>query len=73
MIEVRLFATFREGRQKVYQFPGTQFQKAVEIVDYFDIPHDQVSIYLINGIHSKLTDAVNDGDVIALFPPVGGG
>ena len=37
------------------------------------IPSEEVSILLINGFHSKPEDPVKDGDVVSLFPPVGGG
>lgn len=73
MIEIRLFATLRYGREKIYTFPPGSFKKAAEVLDYFEIPYQDVSIYLINGRHSSLDDAINDGDIIALFPPVGGG
>lgn len=73
MIEVRLFATFREGRKKIYQVEAEKFKIASDVLDYFSIPYEEVAIYLINGRHSKLTDSVKDGDILAIFPPVGGG
>jgi len=73
MIEVRLFATFREGREKVQFLDAKEFRKAGDVLDYLNIPHDEVAIYLINGRHSKFTDSINEGDVLAIFPPVGGG
>lgn len=73
MIEVRLFATFREGRQKNTFLEADQFHVASEVLDYFHISYDEVSIYLINGRHSELDAPVKDGDVLAIFPPVGGG
>ena len=36
-------------------------------------PAEEVAILLINGFHSKPADSVKDGDIISLFPPVGGG
>ena len=42
-------------------------------MDHLKIPHEEVAICLINGFHSKLSDPVKDQDVLALFPPVGGG
>ena len=58
MIEVRLFATFREGR---------------DICRLYQIPCEEVAIFLINGRHSDLQKPIKDGDILALFPPVGGG
>lgn len=73
MIEVRLFATLRQGREKKYQLEAEQFSTAEQLIAYFQIPPEEVSILLINGFHSKPGDAVKDGDVVSLFPPVGGG
>lgn len=73
MIEVRLFATFREGREKVVFLDAKEYTKAGDVLDYLDIPQEEVAIYLINGRHSKFTDSIREGDVLAIFPPVGGG
>lgn len=73
MIEVRLFATFREGRGKIVAMAPGNIEKASDILDRLNIPYEDVAIYLINGFHSKLDAPVKDGDVLAIFPPVGGG
>ena len=73
MIEVRLFATFREGRDKISMLDSNSFSVAGDILDYFHIPHDEVAILLINGRHSKKNSPVKDGDILAVFPPAGGG
>lgn len=73
MIEVRLFATLRQGREKKYQLPAEDFSNAGQLIAHFGIPAEEVSILLINGFHSKPQDAVKDGDIVSLFPPVGGG
>ena len=67
MIEVRFFATLREGRGKITQVPAEEASTAADLL------RREVAILLINGFHSKPEDAVKDGDVISLFPPVGGG
>lgn len=73
MIEVRFFATFREGRDKVSLLEPKDFKTAGDVLDYFRIRREEVAILLINGLYSPADTAVKDGDVIALFPPVGGG
>ena len=73
MIEVRFFATLREGRGKISEIPAEEVSSAGDILRRFDIPTEEVSILLINGFHSKPEDVVKDGDIISLFPPVGGG
>lgn len=73
MIEVRLFATFRQGREKILFLEPAPYPDAQSILQKLDIPAEEVAILLINGRHSKPDNAVKDGDIIALFPPVGGG
>ena len=73
MIEVRFFATLRDGRGKIAEIGAEEVSTAGELIRRFEIPAEEVSILLINGFHSKPEDPVKDGDVISLFPPVGGG
>ncbi len=73
MIEVRLFATLREGREKQYELKAEEVKSGRDIIDSLNIPQAEVSIYLINGRHKRLSDSVEAGDVVAIFPPVGGG
>ena len=73
MIEVRLFATLRQGRQKVYHVEPSSVTNIQNIMDVLDIPRSEVNIMLINGFHQKPETEVKDGDLVSLFPAVGGG
>lgn len=73
MIEVRLFATFRQGREKIVFLEPSGFENAQSILNHLQIPEEEVAILLVNGRHKKPDAPVQDGDVVALFPPVGGG
>ena len=73
MIEVRLFATLRQGRQKVYHVDAASVSTVQDIMDAVDVPRSEVNIMLINGFHQKPETEVKDGDVVSLFPAVGGG
>ena len=73
MIEVRLFATLREGRGKKMELSASDFAVAGDIIRHLEIPMEEVAILLINGFHKKPENEVKSGDVIAIFPPVGGG
>ena len=72
-IEVRLFATFRKGRWKNNFLDFEDGSTINNVIGYLNIREDEVSIALINGRHSAMDRELNDGDVLALFPPVGGG
>lgn len=73
MIEVRLFATLRKKGDKISFFEADKFAFGQEVLDHFQIPKEDVAIFLINGRHSKPEDPIKDGDILAIFPPVGGG
>lgn len=73
MIEVRLFATLRQGRGKVQMLSAEDLACAGDIIRHLDIPLEEVAILLVNGFHKKPETEIKDGDIVALFPPVGGG
>ncbi len=73
MIEVRLFATLRDGRGKILELSADTVRSAADVLNTLAIPAEEVAILLINGFHSKPDAPVKDGDIVALFPPVGGG
>ena len=72
-MEVRLFATLRENREKTVQVQWYEGMDGYALLATLGIPAEQVSIFLINGRHSKFDTHLYDSDIIALFPPVGGG
>ena len=73
MIEVRLFAGLRQGRQKIYFMEPESVKNVQNIMDVLNIDRKEVNILLINGFHQKPETPVKDGDIVAIFPPVGGG
>ena len=73
MVEVRLFAGLRQSRQKVYQMEADSIKNVQDIMDILGIQRSEVNILLINGFHQKPETEVKEGDVVSLFPAVGGG
>ncbi len=72
-MEVRLFATFRDGRGKVLQINHYDGMDGHALIKELAITKEEVAIFLVNGHHKKLDFVLNEEDIIALFPPVGGG
>lgn len=72
-VEVRLFATFRKGREKKQILTLAEGADISEVLNRLNINAEEVSILLLNGIDGSVNRKLKDGDVIALFPPVGGG
>lgn len=73
MVEVRLFAGLRQGRQKIYQMESDSVKTVQDIMDALNIQRSEVNILLVNGFHQKPETEVKDEDVVSLFPAVGGG
>ncbi len=72
-VQVRLFAMFRDGRFKEKELelpPGTTVG---QIVESLGIDPEEVGVTMINSRHCSLHDMPSDGDVVAIFPMVGGG
>lgn len=72
-VKVRLFATFREGREKEYLMELNKFETAMNIIMRLGIRAQDVAILLINGKDCPLDKKIQEGDTISIFPPVGGG
>ena len=73
MIKVKLFANLREGRKKEVDFEFFEGINGRYILKILNIPEKQVSIFLVNGRDKSLEEPLSNGDVVAIFPPVGGG
>jgi sulfur carrier protein len=77
-IEVKLFAIFQR-----YLPPGSspyscklrlESEAQVEdVVNYLNLPKEMPKILLLNGIRCKPESKLREGDVISIFPPLGGG
>lgn len=69
-IEVRLFATLREGRSRRSYIDAKDIR---EILDILNIKEEEIAMLLLNGRDATLDTQINDGDILSIFPPVGGG
>lgn len=71
-VEVRLFATFRDGRDKkmyISMDNPTPRKLLLEI----GILEEDVAILLVNGHDGKFDQYILEDDYLSVFPPVGGG
>ena len=76
-IKIQLFANFRDYLPKrslkscelEVDYPSS----VADVIKQLRIPSDHRKIILINGIPSKETDLLKEGDILSIFPPVAGG
>ena len=79
-IRVKLFATFREKAPTKVAI-GEAFHLKVkddcvvlDLLDHLDIPVEEAKIVMVNGISIKdYNHKLKQADLVACFPPIGGG
>ena len=73
-INIKLFATlqqFMPASADSYTIEaGTTIQN---LLDQLEIPQYKAKIIFINGVKADLSTALNGGERVGIFPPVGGG
>ncbi len=72
-IEIRLFASFRNGRWKSKRMPVNNDSHIYHILDLLHIRKDEIGMILVNGTYKDVDYKLNNGDILSLFPPVAGG
>ena len=72
-VTVKLFVSFQIGRfnQELREYPDQTLIGSV--VRELNVPEEEVGILLLNAVHAKLEQPLSDGDILAIFPLVGGG
>ncbi|GFO66712.1 molybdopterin synthase sulfur carrier subunit [Geomonas limicola] len=72
-VTVKLFATFRNGRFKLEERELPEGTLVRQVVADLSLTDDEIGIIMINGRHGMLDQELLPGDVLSLFPLVGGG
>jgi len=78
IVQVRLFATLRR------YFPDLQLGEPItvvlpdgatvgQLIEHLKVPIEEVKIVFVNNIVRDMESTLEDGDVVGIFPPVGGG
>lgn len=72
-IKIRLIGAFRIDRFKEKDSDYPVGTRVLEIVEQLKISRRALGTVLINGIHARIDDTLDDGDTLALLPILGGG
>ena len=77
-VEVRLFANLAKLLP-----PGSQNKRATvtvkkgttvnELMEKLNIPPKITNVIMVNGEHKKRETALEEGDIVSIFPPIAGG
>ncbi len=73
LVEVRLFATFREGRFKEKEMDVREGSSLADLLAHLQIAEKEARILLVNGIAVWPDHKLAPNDVVAIFPAMGGG
>ncbi len=72
-ITVKLFASFRAGRFDIESRDYPVGTTVADVADSLNLPQTELGIMMINNRHVKLDRLLAEGDILALFPLLGGG
>lgn len=73
LVEVRLFATFRNGRFKKKELELVEGDSLDDVLGVLGIPLEEVGILLVNGADASSECKLTAQDVLSIFPSLGGG
>ena len=77
-VTVKIFATlvrFKDGTRfgKPFDVELPEGSIVRDLIDHLRIPPEETHVVFINNIIEEHHSPLNDGDVVGMFPPVGGG
>ncbi len=72
-VTVKLFAFFRQDRFTVEELEYHETNIVSDVLKGLDIVVDEVGVTMINSKHCHLNTPLQEGDVLAIFPVIGGG
>lgn len=72
-VTVKLFAYFRDNRFAKEERIIPEKCQVGEIVDSLGIDREEIGVLMINSRHCTLETELNEKDILAIFPVIGGG
>lgn len=72
-VTIKLFATLREGRFDETSVEVPFGVPVATVIEKLAIRPDEAAIVFVNGRHADPQQALAPGDVVSIFPPIGGG
>ena len=72
-ITIKLFATLRDFGPEIQEKSVPENSTLESVVNSLSLPEEIPLLTIVNGVHTDPQKTLKDGDVLALFPPVGGG
>jgi molybdopterin converting factor small subunit len=73
MIKVKLFASFRSGRFAEADWEYVEGLTLEDVLKKLNIDKKEVGVLLVNSRHAGIDYKLKEGDIISIFPVIGGG
>ncbi len=73
IIHVKLFATLQKDRFVEKTIAINEDAKVSDLLMQIGISDKDATIIFVNNRHANLDDKLRDSDIVAFFPPIGGG
>ncbi len=75
---VKLFATLARFKSdakagKAFEVDLPEGAAVHDLIEYLKIPREETHIVFINNVIQEPSERLREGDVVGMFPPVGGG
>lgn len=77
-VTVKLFATLTRFKSdaksgKPFIVDLSDNANVTDLINFLQVPANEIHIVFINNIIQESSSSLKDGDVVGIFPPVGGG
>ncbi len=72
-VTVKLFAILRISRNKESVLELPEGASVSSVLGHLGLTRQDATILMVNGRHVGPEHILKDGDILSLFPPVGGG
>lgn len=71
-VDVKLFGDLREGRFAKEKTQLEESSRVIDVISKCDLPLEEVAICLVNSRQAEFGQVLQNGDIVAFSPPVGG-
>ncbi|WP_163339369.1 MoaD/ThiS family protein [Desulfopila sp. IMCC35008] len=73
IVTVKLFAYFRDNRFAVEERELPDNTKVGDVIDSLGIDREETGVLMLNSRHCFADTELSEGDILAIFPVIGGG
>ena len=73
ILQVRLFATLRDGRFKEKKLELPDESSVADLLEHLKISRDELGTLLVNGTVADANHQLSAGDVVSILPLLAGG